>query len=281
MKVLKNTRQKHSNRLVIAQLNINSIRNKFTSLSNMIKDNIDILLISESKIDSSFPTVQFHIDGYTIHRRDRNENGGGLLLYVREDVPSTLLKTDSEIEAFYVELNVRKKKWLLCCSYNPNKNSITNHPAEIGKNNDLFSSKYENFILLGDFNSEPSEQPMSDFCHVYNSQNIIKDKTCFKNPHKPLCIDLFITNRLKSFQNSMVIETGLSDFHKMSLTVMKVFYKKQRPKIISYRNYSNFDNELFISEVSNSIEQEYFQNQSLEFGFFKKKVDVILKNMLL
>ena len=94
MKVLKNIRQKHSNRLVIAQLNINSIRNKFTSLSNMIKDNIDILLISETKINSSFPTVQFHIDGYTIHRRDRNENDGGLLLYVREDVPSTLLKTD-------------------------------------------------------------------------------------------------------------------------------------------------------------------------------------------
>ena len=75
----------------------------------MIKDNIDILLISETKIDSSFPTVQFHRDGYTIHRRGRNENGGGLLLYVREDVPSTLLKTDSEIEAFYVELNVRKR----------------------------------------------------------------------------------------------------------------------------------------------------------------------------
>ena len=122
MKVLKNIRQKHSNRLlVIAQLNINSIRNKFTSLSNMIKDNIDIWLISETKIDSSFPTVQFHIDGYTIHRRDRNENGGALLLYVREDVSSTLLKTDSEIEAFYVEINVRKKKWLLCCSYNPIK----------------------------------------------------------------------------------------------------------------------------------------------------------------
>ena len=73
----------------------------------------------------------------------------------------------------------------------------------------------------------------------------------------------------------MVIETGLSDFHKMSLIVMKVFYKMQRPKIISYRNYRNSDNELFINEVSNSIEQEYFQNQSLEFGCFKKKVDVI------
>ena len=96
--------------MVIAQLNINSLRNKFAWLSTMIKDYVDLLLISETKISPSFPTAQFHIDGYTFHRRDRDENRGGLLFYVREDVPSTLLKTDSEIEAFYVELNVRKKK---------------------------------------------------------------------------------------------------------------------------------------------------------------------------
>ena len=76
----------------------------------MIKDNVDILLISETKIDSSFPTAQFHIDGYTIYRRDRNENGGSLLLYIRDDVPSTLLKIDPNFEAFYVELNIRKRK---------------------------------------------------------------------------------------------------------------------------------------------------------------------------
>ena len=76
----------------------------------------------------------------------------------------------------------------------------------------------------------------------------------------------------------MVIETGLSDFHKMSLTVMKVFYKKQRLKIIRYGNFCNFDNELFINEVKNSIEQEYCQNQSLEFRSLKKKVDILQKH---
>ena len=64
----------------------------------------------------------------------------------------------------------------------------------------------------------------------------------------------------------MVIETGLSDFHKMSLTVMKVFHKKQRLKTVRYRIYHNFDKELFINEVKNSIEREYCQNQSLEFN---------------
>ena len=44
-------------------------------------------------------------------------------------------------------------------------------------------------------------------------------KTCFKNPNNPSCIGLLITNRPKRFQNSMAIETGLSDFHKMCITV--------------------------------------------------------------
>ena len=68
VKVLNNTCQKCSNRLVIGQLNIDSLRNKFALLSTMIKDYVDLLLILETKIDSSFPTAQFHIDDYTIHR---------------------------------------------------------------------------------------------------------------------------------------------------------------------------------------------------------------------
>ena len=124
------------------------------------------------------------------------------------------------IESFSIEINIRKKKWLLVCTYNPNKNLISNHLKEIGKNLD-------NFILLGDFNSEPIESAVRDFCEIYSCKNLIKDNTCFKNPSKPSCIDLIITNRPKSFQNSVTVETGLSDFHKMTLTVMKVFYKNK------------------------------------------------------
>ena len=128
-------------------MNISSLRNKFTSLSTIIKNNIDILFISETEIAFWFPTAQFHIDGYTIYRRDRNENGGGLLLYVRNDVPSTLFKIHPNFEAFDVEWNIRKKKSFLYCAYNPNKNLIKNHLDEIGRNLDLLPSKYDNFIL--------------------------------------------------------------------------------------------------------------------------------------
>ena len=118
---MENIRSKNPNRLIIAQLNISSLRYKFDSLVEILHTNVDILLISETKIDSSFPTAQFKIEGYTTFRLDRNSNVGGILLYVREDIPSTLLNTELLIEGLYIEINIRKKKWLLVCTYNPNK----------------------------------------------------------------------------------------------------------------------------------------------------------------
>ena len=108
--VLKNLRLKNVNRLICAQLNINSIRNKFNSLVDIINNNTDILMISETKLDPSFPNCQFHIHGFSEpYRFDRNGNGGEILLYIREDIPSKLILTKMAIEGFFVEISLRKK----------------------------------------------------------------------------------------------------------------------------------------------------------------------------
>ena len=96
---------------LIAQINNNSLRNKYDSLVRMLQNKLNILLISETKIDSSFPYVQFQIEGYTTHRLDRNANDGGIPLCIREDITSTLLNSDISVESFYyIEINLRKKK---------------------------------------------------------------------------------------------------------------------------------------------------------------------------
>ena len=174
---IENIRSKNPNRLMIAQLNIISLRYKFDSLVEILHSNVDILLISETKTDSSFPTAQFKIEGYTMYRLDRNSNGGGILLYVREDIPSTLLNTELLIGGFCIEINIRKRKWLLVCTYNPNKNIISNNLKEIGKSLHNYSSKYYNFILLGDLNSEPTELAVRDFCQIFGCKNLIKGNT--------------------------------------------------------------------------------------------------------
>ena len=80
------------------------------------------------------------------------------------------------------------------------------------------SSKFDNCLLMGDFTAEPNEPAVSNFCEIYNTKNITKEKTCLKNPENPTCIDLILANRPRSFQDSGAIETGLSDFHEMCVT---------------------------------------------------------------
>ena len=104
-------RKRNLNRIVVVHLNINLSRNKFDYLIEQIMGNIDFLLISETKLDSSFPTGQFLSNGYSEpFRIDRNSQGGGIMLYVREDIPSKLVGVEtSPTEGFYVEINLRKK----------------------------------------------------------------------------------------------------------------------------------------------------------------------------
>ena len=78
---------------------------------------LDILIITETKLNDTFPVSQFHIDEFSKpYRLDRNRSGGGVIIYVREDIPSKILSKHvlpTEIEALFIELNFRKCKWLL------------------------------------------------------------------------------------------------------------------------------------------------------------------------
>ena len=70
---------------VIGDLNINFLRNKFAFAQDRIRD-FDIFLISEYKLDDTFPNNQFKIDHYKKFRLDGNRYRGGLVLYLNEQV---------------------------------------------------------------------------------------------------------------------------------------------------------------------------------------------------
>ena len=111
------------NRLLIDNLSINSISNNFDQLKFLVQGKVDIHVITETKLNSTFPTSQFLIESYNEpYRFDRNRNGVDVLIYVREDIPSKPLtdhKLSHDIEGIFVELNLRKNKWLLFGSYHP------------------------------------------------------------------------------------------------------------------------------------------------------------------
>ena len=99
-------------------------------------------MITETELDESFPKGRFFINCFSSpFRLDRDRNGGGILLCIREDTPSKLLAIENIIESFFVEINLHKKKWLISYSYIPKKALIANHMTVLSKNIDIYTTK--------------------------------------------------------------------------------------------------------------------------------------------
>ena len=124
-------------------------------------------------------------------------------------------------------------------------------------------SSYDRILLAGDFNIDKGEEKLEDFLFERNLKNLVKDDTCFKSINNPSSIDLFLTNSVPSFQHTTTVTTGLSDFHKMVVTVMKTTFPKAQPKIVYYRDYKNFDLYAFRTDLRTQLseinEKDYYQ----------------------
>ena len=124
----------------------NAFENVFKNCSD-----VDLIMISETKVDNSFLKGQFLIKGFCeLFRIDRNIHVGEILFNLRQDIPVKLLSVETLPAACnFVEINFRKRKWLVCCPYNPHKDNKSNHYQLIRKPLDLYSSNYESIILVG------------------------------------------------------------------------------------------------------------------------------------
>ena len=100
----------------------------------------------------------------TPFRRDRDQYGGGLHVCVREDITAKhLSRKSTPIESIYVELNFRKKNWILFCTYNLHRNIITNNLEALNRSLDSCSTKYDNLMVVGDLNAEVNLECMKRF----------------------------------------------------------------------------------------------------------------------
>ena len=111
------------------------------------------------------------------------------------------------------------------------------------------------------------EDPMKEFCDLYELRNLIKVPTCFKNAENPSSIDVILTNTKEMFQNSTAIETGISDHHKLVVTVMKVYSEKQKPITVNYRSYKIFEMFNFNDELKEALEN--FAKPHMTYEDFK------------
>ena len=125
------------------------------------------MILTETKIDASFPNSQFINDRYSSpFRYDRDRFGGGVLIYIRDDIPSKELSEHTfpvDIERIFIEINLRKTKWLKLGTYRSPNQSIGYFFENVGKALVIYSQKYDKFLLCSDFNSEHTESSLSKF----------------------------------------------------------------------------------------------------------------------
>ena len=141
-------------RVITSHININSIRNKFEPLVSFINNNLDILMISETKIDDTFPASQFLIEGFSVpYRLDCIAKGEGFCsiserIYLLKKYLLKKVIFDESFEGVFIEINLRSKKWLLGYSYNSQWDNVTPHLRNISTALDKLSTGYENVMLL-------------------------------------------------------------------------------------------------------------------------------------
>ena len=143
-----------------------------------------------------------------------------------------------DIEGLFLDVNLRKTKMLLFATHHPPRQHDKYYFQCIGNALDVYSPKYEKYVLVGDLNAEENEAMTKQFLEIYGLKSLVHASTCFKSLNNPSCIDLILTNCYRSFQNTSILSSGLSDCHKMVITVMKT-------RNIFYRNYKHFDKVTF------------------------------------
>ena len=113
---------------------------------------IDILVVTETKLDESFLESLFLIDGFSKpYRLDRNKNGGGTIIFICDTCSSKILEKHifpNHVESIFVELNFRKRKGLLCGTYQPLSQSNEYFFNNLDKALDTYS-KYDKVLLCG------------------------------------------------------------------------------------------------------------------------------------
>ena len=188
------------------------------------------------------------------YRLDVSNRSGGILVYVKSSIPLRRLSCENlcdSIQAVPFEINLKKEKWLVISIYRPPSHNSEYFLNNLTKMIDLFADTYDNYLIMGDFNMEPSDPSLKAFLNSNNLYNLIKSNTCFKG--KGSCIDLFLTNRKYSFKCSDSYETGISDHHHMIYTMLKSCFNNTEPKLLNYRDFKHFSKEDFKEDLSEAL----------------------------
>ena len=191
-----------------------------------------MFLVFESKLDHTFPSNQLWSSGYKIFRLEHNRFGGGLILFINEDIPWKPLQEHKHLANFEVigiEFYQNNQKWFLYGLYKPPNQKTSNFIQNYSLTLDLFWKNNDNITIIGHFNLSSDDVPLESFLQAQDLTSLIKEATYFHSSNSS-CIDLILTNQKNMYKLSNIFEIGLSDDHKLISTVAKSVSFKGRSR---------------------------------------------------
>ena len=118
---LRNVRLENVRNVIICHININSIRYKFSELQIILRENlVDVLVVTETKLDASFTNDIFHIPDYYMYRQDNTGRSGGIIVYVRDCISNTcgeIKCVEKTIEYISINMVIDKCKYVVVAMY--------------------------------------------------------------------------------------------------------------------------------------------------------------------
>ena len=244
----------------IVHLNIHYLYPKLDEIKLLLSSqNIDILCLCETFLNDSFSSSELSIENYKIFRKDRLTHGGGLIVYVNDDLPC-IQRHDLEIssvESIWLEVKQpNSKPVLLSYVYRPPSSKVQwLHDFSSSLDN---ASTYENeCLIIGDFNFDIQSDSFQskawfDLMLSINFTQLVKDPTRI-TPTSATLIDHVFSNNPENIVNVSVPPYSISDHYPVCISrkVSSSYIKGPVHKTIIYRSMKHFDENKFLDELSN------------------------------
>ena len=193
---------------------------------------------------------------YIIAKTARFASGGGVMLYVRSDIPQPrrhdLEKlvdcSESGLEIIIIKIITdSKERWMYVMGYKPPDIKTSLFVNTFSLMCDLILKESNNVIVLGDYNFM-SDNELKDLCISFDIHNLVNTPTCYKS-HSGTLVDVCLVSKSFRFQTTLNLDCWLSDFHNFICVTTKLSLPKRQPRIIQYRSYKNFVEELFVTDL--------------------------------
>ena len=220
-------------------MNINSLKTKFDEIHGLLNEKIvDLLFISETKLDSSYRDSLFEISGYKLERRSRDAHGGGLAAFVKSDIPARRRKDLESKSLENITEVIFKSKWSIMCVYRPPKMQDSEFSQD-------FTNTLDQYMVIGDLNydllCETKGKPLVNIMELFDLSSLIQKPTCFMKNCKPSLLDVVLTNSKSLCIKTLNFATGISDWHSMISTVINNQIPKTEKHKIQYRSFRSVD----------------------------------------